>query len=501
MANFEHRTNIQNVEATTSQIQMKDNFKTMLNNVSNMLDNDGPIYTTWIKFQLGHNDKNALVFDSSSTDPNKNLIAQLNFEKNGAGITNSFTITIQYDPFNMGKDNTDTIEKLDDYVAKALSAEINDDSNALTGYLQYGYNSVSDASLVSPRYSFILTDASTEVLFESGLSTYTFSGVSLLSSDCDNVTKFSAINNWKLMDIIEWTLYYWYGTSEFKPKHTGSGQPTDNPYKYKIDIPDELYNDSPENISVPAQSGITPWLYCQHLLDEHNMTKSEIDSGIYTNVSKISNALTPRYIMYLDDSTKTIRITHIVPKTTNTDKDNNITGIDYSEKSLLSLDYTFYWGQQSQNLVLGWRPEASTKLYLIRKARVLRAEDELKKQELLDDTSQIAQDTKKVLDSKLKDVRDDLNEIFDAQLKIVGIPADIPLGVELGVMPTILQSVSRTAGIYIVLGSEDQISSNGIYTTTLKLLRIRDFNAKVMDLKSSQLNVNRQAQIDNKLAK
>ena len=61
----------------------------------------------------------------------------------------------------------------------------------------------------------------------------------------------------------------------------------------------------------------------------------------------------------------------------------------------------------------------------------------------------------------------DLNEMFDAQLSIIGIPSDIPLGAEVRIVPRILETISRTAGVYMITGASD-----GTYTTTLDLFRV-----------------------------
>lgn len=495
MASFIERTQISNVALETradiSQAKMCENFKNMLDNVTNMFTNEGPIYSTWIRFQIGlDNDKDVIIFDNSSTNPKKNLIAQLEYTKCGSGVTNEFTLTVQYDPFNMGQETADTIEQLDEYVAKAMSAHISDNLSALRGYIQYGYNAVSDTSLVSPRYKFYLTDASTEVRFESGISTYVFKGCSTLAADCDNNTKFGAVTNWRLMDIIEWTLYYWYGTSEHVPAHTGDGKPTDNEYKYKIDIPDAIYDDSPLEISVEAKSGMTPWEYCQELLDKYPLTRSEMESGEYDNLEALSYAQRPRYVMWLDDSTNTIHINHVVPKV-EVDDDGNVSGV--AETSLLAINHTFTWGTQSQNIVLGWKPEVNTMIYLIRKARTMRAE-----KELADINESGNEEAIKSSKERLVEVNDDLNELYDAQLQILGIPSDIPLGVEIKVCPKILETMSRTAGVYVTNGATDVISSNGFFSTTLKLYRIRNLDVQTVTFDIPPIDTNEQAQQDNK---
>ena len=123
--------NIKNIKAEITQDVMATNYTNMLNKVANMIVNDGPIYSTWITLQLGIN--NPIKFNTSSTDPKKNLIASLRVEKSCAGVTNNFTVEIKYDPFNMGQDSTDAVEQLDEYVAMAMSGDWDNDSEKMRG--------------------------------------------------------------------------------------------------------------------------------------------------------------------------------------------------------------------------------------------------------------------------------------------------------------------------------------------------------------------------------
>ena len=100
----------------------------------------------------------------------------------------------------------------------------------------------------------------------------------------------------------------------------------------------------------------------------------------------------------------------------------------------------------------------------------------------LKDISDITGLSIKELQEELTNVNDDLNEMFDAQLQTIGIPADVPIGVEVGIEPHILETVSRLAGIFVIVGASDTITSNGIFSTTYKLFRIRGFNDKVQSL-------------------
>ena len=103
-------------------------------------------------------------------------------------------------------------------------------------------------------------------------------------------------------------------------------------------------------------------------LDENFLSQSEVDSGLYNDLTKLTYWQRPRYIIYIDDASMTIRVTHIVPQYT----DENKTKL---QESKYKINFPFYWGTQNKNIVTGWQPEVSTMLYLIRRARVQRANE------------------------------------------------------------------------------------------------------------------------------
>lgn len=483
MASYITRS-MKNVASTTDLQTMATRYTNMLNSVANMIVNDGPIYNVWITFQIGKS--SPITFNSATTNPKENLIASLHFDKTGADVANSFQLVVQYDPFGNGQNPTDKIEALDECIARAMSYDfdkygtVEGNLKAMRGTLQYGYNSTSDTNLVSPKYTFIITDIQSEIKTDSGITTYTFEGTSELSVDCDNTASFGEIKQWKLLDVIEWTLYYWYGDANNKPSHTGDGKPTDNPYKYRIDIPDDVYNAAQETIiDVGATNGVTPWQYCQALLQQYPLTDDERNSGEYDNLEELSYNQRPRYSMFItdEDSVQTIHISHIKPVVAKTYEDT----IKKAEKGALQIDYTFTWGKQSnRNIVVGWKPEVNLKLYLIRKALYLRRQEYLQKLEADGDAEAVEQ-----YKEDMQGFNDDLNEVFDAQLQIVGIPATPPVNAEVKIIPRVLESESRQAGIYRIIKCSDDIATTGVYTTTLTLLRVRGFQDEALDVKSA----------------
>ena len=467
----------ESVTGIMDSIKLKDRFDNMLTKVSNMINTQGPIYSVWIRFQIGKN--NPITFNTASQDIKENLIADLNIQKTGAGVTNSFTLTVRYDPFNYGQNTQDKIEALDELLAEALSWDFsqNDTSDALRGYIQYGYNNMADMDMVSPKYEFYLTSAKSVVEWSSGMLSYTFEGTTLLSTDCDFVVSFNAVENKSLIEVVAETLYKYYGNSSNKPSRIGDVECIGDDLGYNIDIPDSIFDDSP-TVSLNASANVSPWTYCTSILQDQ-MAQSDIDSGEYSDTTTIKFSDKPRYILYITDSDRTIHLSYNSPRNS-------------SNQSNQQLNWLFTWNQQNNNLIVQWEPNVDLSLYLIQKMKYLRAQRQgidtnsgqaYRLRNYLYNLEGGQEGTGMTADEfvakHMNEQASDAYEYYDAKLTLVGIPADAPLSCEIKVIPRVLESVSRTQGIYIITGSSDQISTKGVYTTTLELFRIKNIDGTV----------------------
>lgn len=485
-------------------------YNNTLRKVCNMIEKQGPIYSTWIRFQIGHN--KPIIFDTSSTNNKENLIADLRMEKSGNGIANTFTLTVRYDPFNFGQNTQDKIEALDDLLARAMIYDLGDTDNLdnledLHGYIQYGYNYTENTNLVSPKYVMMITDAKSRVEWSSGITTYTFEGCSFLALDCEFTADFDAVaeeDNKGLIDYINETLYYYYGDSTHKPSHISSDETYGGSFRYRIVIPEKLFEDQP-TFTADAVTGISPWTYCKNLL-QGKMSKSDAENETYKDSATI---IKPRYSMFISDANQTIYVNYISP---------------LNDKYIEKVDYTFTWSTDlTTNIVTAWNPNVDLKQYLIQRAS--RARINSQNLSTYDDMLEMANDyennvkfdpetmiegsggkvhmkeeyggadisaffnydgpnevDREYLRNEAiegyKEAADEISsevyEMYDAELETIGIPADPVLLAEVKVMPRILESVSRTAGYYIIQGCTDEIDNRGRYTSTLKLFRMKN---------------------------
>lgn len=466
--------NFKNISAITTPKKMASRYDNMIDSVINMLSKEGPIYSTWIRFQIGKTDP--LTFDSSSTTKKENIIAGLTFNKKGAGTVNDFELTIKYDPFDYGQNASDKIELLDELIASAMRADMDDSDKRLRGYIQYGYNVPDDTTLVSPKYEFFLTNAESEMDWSTGISEYRFEGTTMLAMDADfstsipefkkNNSSSSSGNGVNLIDIVESVLWSYYGIESATPKNlVGDLKWHKNNYKYKIEVDEDLRKNAPE-ITTSAVSSQSPWIYCRDLLESH---MSVSDDAKQKYKEEMTYKEVPHYTMYVTDEAdnKTIHITYICPADSSADN--------------VKINHVFEWGKEGvPDIVVKWNPQVDLRLYLIQKAANQRA-SEIKK-EAGDNAS----------DEFLEAVKNnyyrnaEVYEMYDAVLTTIGIPADIPLCAEFTIKPRILESDSRTAGIYMLQGCTDRISSNGLFISEIKLLRIRDIGAAPVSNKKAE---------------
>lgn len=472
-------------------------FDTMIKNVKQMVKEEGPIYHTWISFQVGGYD-DPVIFNTDTTNPNQNCIATLTIDKTGADVANSFTLQVIFDLFNYGQESTNQIEKLDLYLANALSYNIEND-DTLKGYLQYGYVSTStDLDLSSPFYSYYITDAKSNINTASGIAQYTFEGVTTISKDCEfsaNIEKYDT--NWKLLDVVEWTIFYHYGDNEHKPANT-IGTCKDNEYKYRIDIPQDLYDQNKEltvgyvNDNKPLDAtNINPIKYVEELLEKFPLTKSEMDSGVWNNWQDLSYNKRPRYDWYItdDDGVKTWHLTHYCPGVKNS-KGELIT----EEMDIKTGDYNYElsepitWGLQDKNIVINWAPQVDLKPFIIRQASYQRAQQQLNNSSgevNLDSITdeEIKQDIKEAVENNtIRQEASIVQEYYDATITLLGIPAAPPVNMRMKIIPRILESISRTQGTYLIKKCSDKITNRGVYTTELELFRVDNIDESYANL-------------------
>lgn len=511
---------------------MTSRFENMLSRVNNMIKGDNT-YSVWIRLVIGKSEKYQIVFDTSSTNKDENLMLSLDYEKCGAGQGNKFTFKVAFDLFNYGQETKKNVEKLDELLYKAMNiTEYTEAIDRLYCKFQYGYNVVGNTQIVSPLYEGLITEIVPTINYSNGKTYYTISGNSIITSMGIDYT-FNQIGNqtdktgsWNGLDLVLWILWYYHGNEATRnelPRDYSGNKDNQHPdvlkginAKLNIDIPKELM-DGASNVYMPTMSKMSPIDYCKEVLSKTvNMNDSRFN-GDKDNPDydlEDENDFRPYYTLYITDSggsgVSTVHVTFISSK----DEENNM-------NQTHPINFNFEWFNRTNGIVLGWQPNVNVMTYLVARAQkehdklMLEAkkDNELKEnEEKIDsvinaipkpptDTSKLIYTThpstiynnvvsaltgiknansKRITamyDDKIKQLSDTSNlEYYKSKLTLVGIPSDIPIGALLSIKPKILESMSRTQGKYYTLGAKDSISTNGLFVTNIELVRLKNYN-------------------------
>lgn len=493
-----------NKTVIVSRQDMANDFKNMMIKVSDMIDRQ-PIYATFIYFQIGISEADkSCVFNTTSTNPKSNLITSLSFKKQCVGTANEMEIHIIYDPFNYGQDtetdNKDSsmLEALDDKVAQVMAWALDDNTsngtnNIMRCWLQYGYNDTNDSNLISPKYQLYITGADSSMNASTGVIEYTFTAQSLITAHAESTFKPNTVSkDQPVITTVANVLYEYYGNpnQQDKPSQiTANRSEKNSDLKYNIHIDASLFDTQRKfKEDYCVTSLITPFTYCNNILNEYNLNQPDFDSGNYSDDKAIYNNK-PYYALSIIDSNKNdgtgdICLSYVTPSN--------------SQSQNITIDFPITWSNNKNrtfnvlidnknvpqtarpnNLVIDWRPETDLRLYILQKMVLLANNDNIKIEDENDSTSKVIAEAQK---NKSSYAGLDAIERYDATLDLVGIPAEPPLMAELKILPVFLQKVSRTAGVYAIKSVTDTINTNGVFRTSLTLQRLRGLEEKTTQI-------------------
>lgn len=520
-----------NTTAVMDMNTMSKRFENMLTSVTDMI-NDNNIYSVWIKLVIGKSSKHQIIFDTSSTNRDKNLFIGLDYEKCGAGVANKFTFKVAYDLFHYGQDTKGNVEKLDELIYKAMNTtEYKEAMDMFYCKFQYGYNVTGNTQIVSPLYEGLILDILPSIDYTNGKTYYTISGNSIISG-ASITYSFDEIGNseteegrWNGLDLVLWILWYYHGNeatiSQLPQDYSGNLNNRHDDVingispKMNIDIPKDLMN-SASGVYMPQMSGLTAIDYCKEVLSKIVNKNDSRFNGDTKNpdYDLKDDEFRPYYTLYITDSggtgVPTIHIAFISSK----DDEN-------TRKEAYPIDFNFTWYNRKNSIVINWQPDVSIRNYLLTIAENEHKKLVLEKTKKALEGIQNGIDTTtdsvinvinnifnsesfwataikdalvkgvstfgavlgaavgvKSINTKLQELSNTTEEFYKAKLTLVGMPCDIPIGVLLDIKPVILESVSRTQGKYYTLGAKDTINTNGLFTTTIELFRLKDRNKR-----------------------
>lgn len=402
------------------------NFQNSIANVTALLRRSK--YSPYIEFSVG----NFRV----STQKNNNYFMQLNIQYTGAGSANTVGLEIAYVP-KPGEDPNAIDKALDGAVAYKKPC-----------YLRFGYSG--SEMLLSPLYEFIITDY--KISLRDNMIYYSLTVISTIAKLREYRTDFPlGRENMVEHTDEEGNIYYYSENIAEEVRRTFDEMFKDEGYKTILD--EGVYTNASWTNLKPINN-ITVFQYANTLLSE--IKDRESDTAVYW--------------YSFEDAEGEKRI--YIHRTLNQE--------DLLVKEKAETLFTFDWGGNPQNIT-------RNTLVLTFENSFTGAVNIATKDSLYQDHYVInsSGESVKIKGLKSVDVGDYASNdstianrqwwkasawVYDAQLEIVGIPADIPIGVLIRVRPLIYGREHHTAGVYMITGASSNITSNG-FTTNLKLVK------------------------------
>lgn len=427
-------------------------FQSSIANVTRFLS--GSKYAPYIEFSVGD--------FRVSTQKNNNYFMQLNIQYTGAGTANTVGLELVYVP-KPGDDPNFIDKVLDGAVAYKKPC-----------YIRYGYSG--SPLLLSPLYEFIITDY--KVSLRDNMIYYSITVISSIARFKEYRTDFP-IGRDKMRENtdVDGNIYYYSENVAVEVRRTFDEFFKDEGYETILD--DGVYSNA-NWINLKPVDNVTVFQYVDTLLDQ--IEDKETDEAVYWySFEDVANE-------------KKIYIHRTINKEEIMVKDH-----------LQSL-FTFNWGGNPQEvdknaLVYSFENSftgavnVATIDNLYQDRYVINSAGESIKIGGLEHV-EVGDYAKNDITASNRRWWKASSWVYDAQIEIAGIPADIPIGVLITVRPLIYGKEHHTAGVYLITGASSNITSNG-FTTNLKLVKYisDDFNwlakmiKKIRDMAEEKQNL------------
>lgn len=451
--------------------QVNDGLRQQLNQIDDHFTVD-PTYTVWVDFKCGglHFNTNSQTIETSKATIKANLISSLRFEKSGAGKANSFTLTVYYAP----NENQDP-NVIDDAIAGSLQT-------AMTSCtLKFGY-SFSGQMISSATYIGSVFDYSVEI--QNNMLVYTFTGYSNAAThsgftfDVPAITTKTSIKN-----IISKALQGPFVDSAQEKK----GSKTTNSSSVASVVASAAISVA-TSIVTTAQKILCPFEVIYDKDVETRCAKMTFGGASDINFFEfLDELLACARDDYRDDIYELQKgnVTHfgqyyyIIEDAGNSINDKCKIRICRKEAypNVYDSSYTFYWGaafnkNSGCNLVQNFRTEYKGAINL-----AINNAGQSKSYSLDENGNLVETITGTNGSSRASAVID--NDIarnnnqyingtqyaYKATLTTLGVPYDIPIGTYITINAVIGNQKHHTSGVYMVINTEDNITTNGFITT------------------------------------
>ena len=442
-------------------------------------------YTTWVDFKCGnlHFNTNQQNISINNKSISGNLISALRFEKNGSGSANSFTLTAYYAPTEADDPNV---------IDNAISGTL---ASAMTScMIQFGY-SFSGQLVSSATYIGSIFDYSVEV--QNNMLVYTFTGYSNAAAHSGFTFDLPAITEkTDIKSIIDKALLECYRETILD--------------KFDKDkVVTAVIHNGVRNYSDTIRTALNELKEAKEETLANCPIEVTYDDTVNTRCAKMTfgGASDVNFFEFLDellgcardDYSKDMidlqnnKVTHfgeyyyIVQDTGKSVTDKIKIKICRREvyPTVYNSSYTFYWGaafnkNSGCNLVQNFRTEYKGAINL-----AINNAGQTTSYSIDEDGNLVATMTGTNGSSTASTVMPNdiarnnnqyingLQYSYKATLTTLGVPFDIPIGTYITINCVIGNQKHHTSGVYMVIGTEDNISTNG-FITTWSLIKMCD---------------------------
>lgn len=457
-------------------------------------------FQPWLIFKVQNTqdgkDVDTIVIDTFTSTAKVNIVGDhsysispimlTNFEynKNGSGKANSFTITFAFNPDEKTGDGRLIDPSIIDKALVVNSYFTTDDSNNYRAvdttakhkcYMRFGYNFEEGDSLKSPEYFGQALHASSEL--RDGMIYYTLTGYSSITYIQDlnklgipergtktknqsGIETGEFTGGWKTSDAMWDAINMFFGKEKRAEKNPNFEKIYGN---IDVEIINEVDRDQDVEVYIAASSDEENFKdYLDRVASGANLKYNE-------NIKDQTKRVTIEWKIIEEDSKLKFVIYTVDPADNQKLQEDRIVNVVYeypTKKNNVVMSFTpefkfeIIWGK---DIFLGGEDEEFYKTHYIDENGVVKAYTNLNTSEIKDNPQEET--------ASINTFAKTMQYNYKANLTTIGIPVDIPIGTIMYICPVINGYKYHYAGYYMILKTTDRLDTNG-YTTEYDLMKL-----------------------------
>lgn len=457
-------------------------------------------FQPWLIFKIQNTqdgkDVDTIVIDTFTSTAKVNIVGDhsysispimlTNFEynKNGSGKANSFTITFAFNPDEKTGDGRLIDPSIIDKALVVNSYFTTDDSNNYRAvdttakhkcYMRFGYNFEEGDSLKSPEYFGQALHASSEL--RDGMIYYTLTGYSSITYIQDlnklgipergtktknqsGIETGEFTGGWKTSEAMCDAINMFFGKEKRAEKNPNFEKVYGN---VDVEIINEVDKDQDVEVYIAASSDE------ENLKDYLDRVASGANLKYNENIKDQTKRVTIEWKIIEEDSKLKFVIYTVDPADNQKLQEDRIVNVVYeypTKKNNVVMSFTpefkfeIIW---EKDVFLGGEDEEFYKTHYIDENGAVKAYTNLNTSEIKDNPQEEI--------ASINTFAKTMQYNYKANLTTIGIPVDIPIGTIMYICPVINGYKYHYAGYYMILKTTDRLDTNG-YTTEYDLMKL-----------------------------